>query len=406
MKVTIKTIKQEQFEIEADPSETVGALKEKIQSAKGHEVSWQRLIYSGRVLEDGQLLGAFNFGTNDFLVLMVRKPKDAPAPAAAPAAASVPAPAVAAAPAPAPAVVPSSLSVDPAPAPAPAPAAAAPAAAGNDFVAGSEYDTMVQRIVDMGFDSDQVKRALRASYNNPDRAVEYLMSGIPDEAPAAASPRLVPAAAGGAGAAGAAGGLLSALGAAAAGGAGAGAGAAPAPAAAAGGAGDNLFELAANAARQSQAGAANPFAALRNDRLMQQLRLLVQQQPGALQPIIQQIGAQNPELLNFITQHQEEFAQFLNEPVDGADIAALLGGLGGAGGAPGGAGGPVTIALTPEDQAAIERLQSLGFPRNAVIEAFLACEKDENMAANYLLESGGGALWEDDGMEDDGDDDQ
>ena len=46
-----------------------------------------------------------------------------------------------------------------------------------------------------------------------------------------------------------------------------------------------------------------------------QLRAAIQQNPDLLQPILSRLAQQNPDLIQMISQNQEEFIRLLNEPV-------------------------------------------------------------------------------------------
>jgi UV excision repair protein RAD23 len=108
--------------------------------------------------------------------------------------------------------------------------------------------------------------------------------------------------------------------------------------------------------------------------------------------MLQELGRANPELLALINQNQAEFMQLLNEPLPegGLDLAGMEGMFEGGEDEEGGAGEEqVQIHVTPEERAAIERLVALGFDRNAAAQAFFACEKNEELAANFLFENGG-----------------
>jgi UV excision repair protein RAD23 len=69
-------------------------------------------------------------------------------------------------------------------------------------------------------------------------------------------------------------------------------------------------------------------------------------------------------------------------------VQAMQGG-GGMGGGSGG-GGPQVLRLTEEEMAAVNRLVDMGFDRTEAAEAYLACDKNEALAANLLMDGGFG----------------
>ncbi|KAH8119294.1 UV excision repair protein Rad23 [Phellopilus nigrolimitatus] len=388
MLVTIKTLQQKVFKIDVEEEATVSDLKSKISSEHSHPVEQQKLIYSGKILSDTNQLKTYNIKDSDFIVLMVSKPKAAPS-AATSSTAAAKAPEPTPAPAAAAPAVPAPITEASAPIPSthtPAPAAASTQERGfgdlGSFLTGDALQSTIQNMVEMGFERAQVVRALKASYNNPDRAVEYLMNGIPANLEAESS-----------NAGAAAGGVPSLQPAQPP-------AAAPAQPAAQTAAPSNLFQL-AQQQQQQHGGGGLPVGAgagagagglgagadlegLGNSPQVGALRNLVMQNPALLQPMIQQIAQQNPDLAQHLEQNPDALLHLLRTMggEGGFDDGE---GESGEGGVP--PGGQI-VQVTPEERAAIERLEGLGFPRQVVIEAYFACDKNEEMAANYLFENG------------------
>uniref|UniRef100_G3WQ89 RAD23 homolog A, nucleotide excision repair protein n=1 Tax=Sarcophilus harrisii TaxID=9305 RepID=G3WQ89_SARHA len=309
----------------------VKVLKEKIEAEKGRDafpVSGQKLIYAGKILSDDVPIRDYKIDEKNFVVVMVTKAKaglatSAPSEPSAPAAANTlepstptpPAPAIVAMPLPPPA--PSEEQK-----PAEEPAAGTPPEAGSGslpssgssgqeddaastLVTGSEYETMLTEIMSMGYERERVVAALRASYNNPHRAVEYLLTGIPGSPEPESGP-----------------------------------------------------------VQESQApeqpapeGGENPLEFLRDQPQFQNMRQVIQQNPALLPALLQQLGQENPQLLQQISRHQEQFIQMLNEPTgelaDMSDVEGEVGAIG--------EESPQMnyIQVTPQEKEAIERLGDL-----------------------------------------------
>ncbi|KAH7564941.1 hypothetical protein JRO89_XS09G0082300 [Xanthoceras sorbifolium] len=447
MKLTVKTLKGSHFEIRVQPTDTVMAVKKNIEDVQGKDnypCGQQLLIHNGKVLKDETTLAENKVSEDGFLVVMLSKSKtlgSAGASSAQPASTTSPTTAsnpnsTAAAEASLPAASVPTATVPAASVPtASVPAAASktttsasdvttakvpykfdmPGDAGcgliyiffygsgedgecgrinclylcsnsdtygqaaSNLVAGNDLEQTIQQIMDMGggtWDKETVARALQAAYNNPERAVDYLYSGIPERAEVAVPVARFPASqATETGATGAA------------------------PVSGAPNSSPlNMFPQ--EALSGATGGGLGSLDFLRNNQQVlfffffvllisdplfylldfQALRSMVQANPQILQPMLQELGKQNPQLLRLIQEHQAEFLQLINEPLDGSEGDIFdqpeqeM---------------PHAINVTPAEQEAIQRLEAMGFDRALVIEAFLACDRNEELAANYLLENAG-----------------
>eukprot|EP00127_Corallochytrium_limacisporum_P003370 Clim_evm59s148 gene=Clim_evmTU59s148 len=351
-----KDLKQQTFEVSVDSDGlTVADLKKKIEEVKGFEVERQKLLHAGKVLKDELPLSEYKIEDGaEFIIMLARgkakkssaeessgsakaesvealKPAEEKATSAAEPPKSAGASAGAAA------------AADAAPAP-------AQASSGGMF---ENFEQHIESLIAMGFPREQCIRALQAAFGNPDRAVDYLMNGIPEEMmveeggaedSAPTAPR----------------------------------GDAQAAAATAGGetmetdtqpaAPDTAEATGGASGTEGAAQHSGALSFLRGSPQIMQLRAIIQQSPEHLEDLMLNLGQVNPDLLLLINQNQEEFLDILNNPGRGMPQRRA-------------------IQVTPEEMAAIQRLEALGFDRARAAEAYLICDKNEELAANYLFDT-------------------
>lgn len=209
---------------------------------------------------------------------------------------------------------------------------------GND----KDFEEALAKVVEMGFSKSEAVRALKAAFMNVDRAVEYLSTGsIPSQSQHESSV-------------------------------------------------------------QEPSSFPPELESIRNNPQFQELRFAVQQNPDLLYQIIDQIAETNPQLLTLIENNREAFFKLLL----GEDAQMYEDEEGNAVGDVCEAEGDENFTMegeeaisegvaqqslmdqlkaSPEDSDAIQRITEMGFDRNAAIEAYFACDKNEELAINYLL---------------------
>ncbi|XP_016944220.2 UV excision repair protein RAD23 homolog A isoform X1 [Drosophila suzukii] len=414
MIITIKNLQQQTFTIEFAPEKTVLELKKKIFDERGAEyvAEKQKLIYAGVILTDERTVGSYNVDEKKFIVVMLTRDsssartnqncpketdkltpaKDVKAPENTNANNSSGTGNTED-------QLPVSASETAVPVPRPISRndligelanASLQSRAESNLIMGDEYNQTVLSMVEMGYPREQVERAMAASYNNPERAVEYLVNGIPAEEEAiynvvdeSTNPSVITS---------------------------------------------GPQAVSASSADRPPESNSDPFEFLRSQPQFLQMRSLIYQNPHLLHAVLQQIGQTNPALLQLISENQDAFLNMLNQPIESesesndtvargsdartqsnpADIESLFsseleGAVAAQRSTAGTSGvqrdnaneiedleqpsGVSTIRLNRQDQDAIERLKALGFPEALVLQAYFACEKDEELAANFLLSS-------------------
>ncbi|GFR24728.1 hypothetical protein TNCT_230462 [Trichonephila clavata] len=331
MLITLKTLQEDSFTVEADPLQTVKHLKESIERVKGdaYPAKYIKLLYGGKFLVDGKRLCDYNLEEKKFVILVVKRPQrsaDKEQGRARP--------------------FPSTVSE-------------------REQLLYEEHDQLVEHIVELGFRREEVERALGASFNNAEQAVEYLINGTLSNAGSSLPPDF------------------------------------PAEFSAA----FCAYES-ANAEERSERGASGhresilpsqeriyelfteAFIECRNhtrqqDRQIEADHELISQNYAELEAagitdphgIFETLNSTNFSGCGIPTEmftHPDGVFQVFNETYGPAAQARRM-------------PGSMTGGLLDRDHQALERLKQFGFADQQVVEAYFICDRNENAAADFLF---------------------
>ena len=111
------------------------------------------------------------------------------------------------------------------------------------------------------------------------------------------------------------------------------------------------------------------------------IKIICMNNPEKITGLLNMFKERHPNLINLIKLHEEEFKNLLVSPITQEDInnfkeieQELRRPQG------------PSIRLTKEESDAVKRLQELGFSQAEAVQAYIACDKNEEMAANFLFE--------------------
>jgi len=341
--IVIKTLKASRHNLQVTLSNNVGDMKKQIETELSlGAAEAMKLIHHGKILKDEQVLNSIGLKEGDFVVLMTTKKRKANK-VVKPPENTAPPPETTTAPQPA-----STQSSTTQPAAANTQQNSANLQQGaSALISPNETETYIQNMIGMGFPREDCQRALQAAFNNPDRAVEYLLNGIPANLPAAApqqqqqQPRQVGAQRGG-----------------------------PGP---------------------SQ-GQGPPSA----DQIQPRILAALLQNPQMLNAVLMRVQQTNAPLYQTIIQNMQSnpqtaigaFAQVLNDPqlLQLMLAMALTNGA-----APGGSQqqgarpGQQVVELTQQEVAQLGELRAMGFTQDQCVRAYLMADRNVEMAASLLF---------------------
>jgi UV excision repair protein RAD23 len=310
MKLKFKTLGGQIFEMETPLESTIATVKESLVVNHQYTLEGLKLVFNGVVLSDDSTIQSCNVTEQSFLVVLGKKGNLVKK------------------------KVISQQPQEPKVETRVEPKVEETKPVDTSLVMGEDAKRILNQFLEMGFEQDQIVKCSRLAFNNPDRAAEYLMNGIPE-------------------------GL------------------------------EDHFKQHQNTTTAPKTTNSTSDSPLRQalGQLGPQLghiKQAIRQNPNLLSPLLAKISQENPELMKLIQDNPTEFASILEE-VDSSTttIPQQEETVGGGSGPRVNSRGQIMVS--PEEKEAIERITAMGFERMMVVQVYFACDKNEDMTLETLI---------------------